>query len=181
MSDLFHEDIPDEYVAQVFSVMEKADWHVYQVLTSDMSDLRSSRRICHGHQTRRDGWRCPAVRGAFGVLTPTAPVEDRMMNGRKPPRRMRCAIASRLYVVRLIEAGSAPALVAAAAGASGFEPLTSWVRSRWLHPDSYGEGSRKVSACPQGAPKLQTLSKAGRERIVQPCGFGGSPLTDSNR
>jgi protein gp37 len=33
MSDLFHEDIPDEYVAEVFAVMEKANHHVFQVLT----------------------------------------------------------------------------------------------------------------------------------------------------
>jgi protein gp37 len=33
MSDLFHEDIPDDFVAEVFAVMEKADHHVFQVLT----------------------------------------------------------------------------------------------------------------------------------------------------
>lgn len=33
MSDLFHEDIPDSFIAEVFAVMEKADWHVFQVLT----------------------------------------------------------------------------------------------------------------------------------------------------
>src|SRR3954466_6594694 len=33
MSDLFHENIPDEYVARVFDVMARADHHVYQVLT----------------------------------------------------------------------------------------------------------------------------------------------------
>src|SRR5919197_664716 len=33
MSDLFHEDIPDDYIRQVFAVMERADWHVFQVLT----------------------------------------------------------------------------------------------------------------------------------------------------
>jgi protein gp37 len=33
MSDLFHESIPDDYVAQVFDVMEKASQHVFQVLT----------------------------------------------------------------------------------------------------------------------------------------------------
>ena len=33
MSDLFHEDIPDDYVAQVFDVMTRADHHVYQILT----------------------------------------------------------------------------------------------------------------------------------------------------
>jgi protein gp37 len=33
MSDLFHKDIPDEYIRRVFDVMVKADWHVFQVLT----------------------------------------------------------------------------------------------------------------------------------------------------
>lgn len=33
MSDLFHEGIPDDYVIKVFEVMEKADQHIYQVLT----------------------------------------------------------------------------------------------------------------------------------------------------
>lgn len=33
MSDLFHKDIPEPYIRQVFEVMLEADWHVYQVLT----------------------------------------------------------------------------------------------------------------------------------------------------
>lgn len=33
MSDLFHEDVPDEYIAQVAHVMTEASWHTYQVLT----------------------------------------------------------------------------------------------------------------------------------------------------
>jgi three-Cys-motif partner protein len=33
MSDLFHEQIPEEYIAEVFDVMVRADQHVYQVLT----------------------------------------------------------------------------------------------------------------------------------------------------
>jgi len=33
MSDLFHKDVPDEYIVQVAQVMAKADWHTYQVLT----------------------------------------------------------------------------------------------------------------------------------------------------
>lgn len=33
MSDLFHEDIPDDFVAKVFDVMEEADHHIFQVLT----------------------------------------------------------------------------------------------------------------------------------------------------
>ncbi len=33
MSDLFHKDVPDEFILQVFEVMVQADWHIFQVLT----------------------------------------------------------------------------------------------------------------------------------------------------
>jgi protein gp37 len=33
MSDLFHEDIPDDFVRAVFDVMGNADWHTFQILT----------------------------------------------------------------------------------------------------------------------------------------------------
>lgn len=33
MSDLFHEDVPTEYIMRVFDVMNRAHWHQYQVLT----------------------------------------------------------------------------------------------------------------------------------------------------
>jgi protein gp37 len=33
MSDLFHEQIPDDYVAEVFSIMARAPQHTFQVLT----------------------------------------------------------------------------------------------------------------------------------------------------
>ena len=33
MSDLFHEDIPTEFIFRVFDVMRRADWHCFQILT----------------------------------------------------------------------------------------------------------------------------------------------------
>jgi protein gp37 len=33
MSDLFHKDIPVEFIQRVFDVMRRANWHQYQVLT----------------------------------------------------------------------------------------------------------------------------------------------------
>ncbi len=33
MSDLFHNDVPDHFIQQVFDVMRGAHWHQYQVLT----------------------------------------------------------------------------------------------------------------------------------------------------
>jgi protein gp37 len=40
MSDLFHEEIPDDFVASVFDTMERADWHQFQVLTKRSERLR---------------------------------------------------------------------------------------------------------------------------------------------
>jgi protein gp37 len=33
MSDLFHKDVPTDYIKRVFDAMNKAHWHQYQVLT----------------------------------------------------------------------------------------------------------------------------------------------------
>ncbi|MEW5795158.1 MAG: phage Gp37/Gp68 family protein [Candidatus Zixiibacteriota bacterium] len=33
MSDLFHEQIPIAYLRQIFDVMRRADWHIFQILT----------------------------------------------------------------------------------------------------------------------------------------------------
>ena len=33
MSDLFHEEVPVEFIQEAFDVMRRADWHVFQVLT----------------------------------------------------------------------------------------------------------------------------------------------------
>jgi protein gp37 len=39
MSDLFHEDVPVRFVQDVFDVMAKADWHIFQVLTKRSARL----------------------------------------------------------------------------------------------------------------------------------------------
>jgi protein gp37 len=41
MSDLFHKDVPDDYVEAVCRVMERANWHTYQVLTKRSSRMRN--------------------------------------------------------------------------------------------------------------------------------------------
>ena len=41
MSDLFHDGIPDDYIAEVFAVMAEADWHTFQVLTKRPGRMRS--------------------------------------------------------------------------------------------------------------------------------------------
>ncbi len=45
MSDLFHKDIPLEFIIQVFRTMNAAHWHTFQVLTK-----RPSRVALHAHE-----------------------------------------------------------------------------------------------------------------------------------
>ena len=44
MSDLFHEDVPTDYVKRVFDVMVRARWHQFQVLTKRADRLRKLNR-----------------------------------------------------------------------------------------------------------------------------------------
>jgi protein gp37 len=41
MSDLFHERVPDNYIAEVGRVMARASWHVFQVLTKRHTRLQT--------------------------------------------------------------------------------------------------------------------------------------------
>ncbi len=40
MGDLFHSQVPEEYIRRVFEVMRQADWHIFQVLTKRAGPLR---------------------------------------------------------------------------------------------------------------------------------------------
>ncbi len=40
MSDLFHKKIESSYIDKIFDVMEKVDWHIYQILTKRSSLMR---------------------------------------------------------------------------------------------------------------------------------------------
>lgn len=39
MSDLFHEDVPEEFIIKVFDVMRRSYWHTFQVLTKRSARL----------------------------------------------------------------------------------------------------------------------------------------------
>jgi protein gp37 len=56
MSDLFHPEVPDGYIAKVVRVMETADWHTYQVLTK-----RADRMARLLNTTFRDTVRRPHI------------------------------------------------------------------------------------------------------------------------
>ena len=47
MSDLFHEDVPLEFIKKVFNVMQKASWHTFQILTKRSTRLFTfSNEVC---------------------------------------------------------------------------------------------------------------------------------------
>ncbi len=48
MSDLFHEGVPDAYIQAVCQVMERANWHTYQVLTKRSERMRDMLRSSLG-------------------------------------------------------------------------------------------------------------------------------------
>lgn len=41
MGDLFHEDVPDAFIAKTFAVMAECPWHTFQVLTKRAERMRS--------------------------------------------------------------------------------------------------------------------------------------------
>lgn len=45
MSDIFHKNVPDEYIFNMFDVMNRAHWHTFQILTkrADRLDVLSSK------------------------------------------------------------------------------------------------------------------------------------------
>ena len=54
MSDLFHEEIPDEFIDQIFAVMTLAPQHVYQALTKRPERMRSYFTEPHGGYSARE-------------------------------------------------------------------------------------------------------------------------------
>jgi protein gp37 len=57
MSDLFHQDVPDEYIARVFAVMAATPQHTYQLLTKRHGRMRSFLR----DECRCGGGHAPGV------------------------------------------------------------------------------------------------------------------------
>jgi protein gp37 len=56
MSDLFHQNIPDSFILEVFRTMiERAPWHIYQVLTKRPSRLANT-RLLRAILSLADGW-----------------------------------------------------------------------------------------------------------------------------
>jgi protein gp37 len=69
MSDLFHEGIPDNYIEAVASVMVKANWHTYQVLTKRSKRLTKllSTRLQFAASARHIWWGVSVEDNRYGL------------------------------------------------------------------------------------------------------------------
>ena len=48
MSDLFHKDVPVQFILEIFDVMRQAHWHTFQVLTKRaerLEEVKSKNRL----------------------------------------------------------------------------------------------------------------------------------------
>jgi protein gp37 len=82
MSDLFHKDIPDGFIASVCDTMERANWHTFQVLTKRSSLMRDFLR-------RRYGDRSGPVHMWFGVSIEDSGKKSRIQHLRDAPAGVR--------------------------------------------------------------------------------------------
>jgi protein gp37 len=82
MSDLFHKDVPRNFIDSVFDTMETAHWHVFQVLTKRSSLMRDYLK----HRYR--GARSPAHMW-FGVSVENNTARSRITHLREAPATVR--------------------------------------------------------------------------------------------
>src|SRR5450755_1758003 len=107
MSDLFHEDIPVEFIARVFEVMARADRHTFQVLTKRhgrlaeiASDLRWPENVWMGVSIENRRFvdradvlrRVPAAVRFISAEPLLGPLEDLDLTGPPPASPMHAAI-----------------------------------------------------------------------------------------
>jgi protein gp37 len=90
MSDLFHKDIPDEFIFNVFTTMVQANWHTYQVLTKRPSRLANmiEKLSVHLQSLGLSGKQWP-IHMWFGVSVETVQYHWRVEQLRKVPAAVR--------------------------------------------------------------------------------------------
>jgi len=125
MSDLFHEDVPDEYVVTVAKVMELAGWHTFQVLTkrADRMRLLLAGKLKFAAKLQHIWWGVSVEDKKYGV--------PRIAQIRKAPARTRFLSIEPLLedVGELGLAGIAWVIVGGESGAGARPMNPAWVRS----------------------------------------------------
>jgi protein gp37 len=156
MSDLFHEEVPDEFIAQVFAVMALAPRHTFQVLTKRperMRDLLKSWRFCK--QTMQAIFDTGAEHGIANVFIVADELSGRSFAEVLPNVWLGVSIENRRYVYRADVLRETPAAVRFISA----EPL--------LGPLVYDEGSY-VGGYEDANPIFSPAGWSDRERFDGP-------------
>jgi protein gp37 len=126
MSDLFHKDIPDSFILDVFRTMtERAPWHTYQVLTKRPSRLVHT-RLLRDILSIADGW---PVHIWLGVLVENNAYRWRIEKLRTIPAPIRFLSCEPLLGPLDLDLSGIHWVIAGAESGHGARPMDeNWVR-----------------------------------------------------
>jgi len=126
MSDLFHQDVPDDYIARVWAVMAASPQHTYQVLTKRHGRMRS---LLNSHAFRR------AVANELAGLD--VPFE-RVRTAQWPPKNVWLGVSAEdqkradLRIPALLETPAAVRFVSAEPLLGSLNLATEWAGLDWV-------------------------------------------------
>lgn len=123
MSDLFHKDIPVEFIDRVFETMEAAHWHVFQVLTKRSSILRD-------YLKRRYATHAPAPNIWCGVSVEEGAARGRISHLQAAPAAVRfLSIEPLIGAIGKVDLGGISWVIAGGESGPGARPVhLEWVR-----------------------------------------------------
>ena len=124
MSDLFHKEIPTEFIGRVFDTMERATWHVFQVLTKRSSLMRDF--LYHRYGDRpgpRHIW--------FGVSVEDGAKISRVQHLRETPAGVRfLSIEPLIGPIRTLDLSGIHWVIVGGESGPGARPMhPDWVRA----------------------------------------------------
>jgi protein gp37 len=125
MSDLFHRDVPDDYIEAVVRVMTLTDWHTYQVLTKRSERMRDllRTRLRGASELPHIWWGVSVENWRHGL--------PRLEHLRSAPARMRfLSIEPLLEDLGPLDLGGIAWVIAGGESGHGARPMRpDWVRS----------------------------------------------------
>lgn len=125
MSDLFHKDVPDDYIVAVAQVMKLAKWHTFQVLTKRSERLRDllASKLGFAAQEEHIWWGVSVENQKHGV--------PRIRHLQDAPARVRfLSIEPLLEDVGALDLSSIAWVIVGGESGPGARPMQpSWVRS----------------------------------------------------
>lgn len=125
MSDLFHKQVPDDFIARVFDTMERAHWHTFQILTKRSSLMRNFMRRRYGMDGK------PPANIWLGVSVEDETKRSRIRHLQETPAAVRfLSLEPLIGPIRNIDLRGISWVITGGESGPGFRPLKpEWVRA----------------------------------------------------